>query len=64
MLAPIPATREFERVAINRLSNVICEDMEQAKEGVLNLRNAANIAPIEEFGGAEVLETANRGQHI
>ncbi len=64
VLAPIPATHEFERTAIDRLSSFICEDMEQAKEGVLSLRKAANIASIEEFGGAEVLETANRGQHI
>ena len=64
VLAPIPATREFERTAIDRLSSVICEDMEQAKEGVLHLQKAANIASIKEFGGAEVPETANHGQHI
>lgn len=64
VLAPIPATREFERSAIDRLSSVICEDMEQAKEGVLNLKRAANTASIDEFSDVVFLETATHSHQI
>ena len=64
VLAPIPATREFERSAIDRLSSVICEDMEQAKEGVLNLQRAANTASIDEFSDVVFLETATHSHQI
>ena len=42
VLSPMPATAEFERIAIRHLSELVCRDMAAARQGVASLRRRAN----------------------
>lgn len=42
IMSRLPATAEFERVAIKHLSEMVCSDMKKARNGVVSLRQRAN----------------------